>query len=120
MDKLVRYSFIKVDGNVVNLEVENGRYSPEYSKNINDKKTCAYVVENVYEGKMYKYIKYKSGHIYDAFRSDDKGYRDMDWKYKKVIDSVFITYLKYLGILENFKKFKGKKFLLSQIENLLN
>jgi hypothetical protein len=118
--KLVKYSFIKNDGTIVNTEVENNQASASYSKYLNDKKMCAYICENVYEDKIYCFIKYKNGSLYDAFRADDKGYTNMDWKWKKVNQNILFTYLKYIGAVDNFKKFKGKKYLLSLAESQLN
>jgi len=118
--KLVKYSFFKNDGTIVNFEVEDNTSSTTYSKNINSKKNCAYLCENVYEDKLYGFIKYRNGSLYDPFRADDIGYTNMDWKWKKVNQSVFFTYLKYVGVVDNFKKFKGKKYLLSLAESQLN
>jgi hypothetical protein len=118
--KLVKYSFIKNDGTITNIEVENNSSSSSYTKNLNSKKNCAYVCENVYEDRIYCFIKYRNGSLYDSFRSDDKGYTNMDWKWKKVSQNVFFTYLKYIGAVDNFKKFKGKKYLLSLAESQLN
>lgn len=120
MDKVVKYYFVKSDGTIMVLPVDRNRPTKEYENQLKDFKTCGYILEDPYEGKVYRFIKYRGGNVYDAFRVDEKAYVNMDWKFKKITDSTMTTYLKYLGVLENFKKFRGKKFLLSQIENEIN
>lgn len=114
-DKICKYSFTKIDGSRVDLEVKNDR-SREYIKNYNDSRSCCYVMHNVTDDRTYCFIKYNNGRVYDTFRHDDKTYREMDWKWKKVNTDILLDYLKYIGGLKEFKKFRGKRFLLTQIE----
>lgn len=120
LDKITRYTFLKCDAKKIDCETKNNKYSKQYKKQLDDKKTCCYITENVYEDKMYYFIKHKNGVLFDPLRADDISYANMDWKYKKVTLDVFFLYLKYMGAMKEFKKFKGKKYLLSQAESLMN
>ena len=120
LDKTTNYTFLKCNNQKVDCSVINNKHNQQYKKQLDDKKTCCYIAENVYEDKMYYFIKHKNGVLFDPLRADDTTYARMDWKYKKVTLDVFFLYLKYMGAMKEFKKFKGKKYLLSQAESLMN
>lgn len=117
--KMVEYTFIKDDGTQESFQAREDIFSPEYDRHIKDNKTCAYIKKKD-DDTIYRFIKYKGGYVYDVMRNYDRGYVNMDWSFKKVKSDIFVMYLKYIGVIDTFKNMRGKKFILSQIENIIN
>lgn len=120
VEKKTRYTFLKCDAKKADCEIIDNKYNKKYDTQLRDRKTCCYICENIYEDKIYYFIKHRNGILFDPLRVDDMSYSKMEWKYKKVTLDVFFLYLKYLGAIKEFVKFKGKKYLLSQAESLMN